>query len=241
MTDRGRTAGKWPKCVPPLTEEQQRISDDFMEHWHDVLPKRFPSASRFGHEYVVRTGPREFVRTLEVGAGLGEHLEFESLSPEQEAAYVALDLRANMIERLHRQYPRVQTLQGDCQGRLAFPDGHFDRVLAIHVLEHLPDLPAAVREIRRLCNPEQGVLQVVIPCEGSPAYLLARELSAKRVFQKRYGISYDWFIQREHLSVPEEIAEELSPHFRITDRSFFPLPIPAVFCNLVLGMTLRPS
>lgn len=232
--------GKWPKHVPPLTEEQQRISDDFMEHWHDVLPKRFPSASNFGHDYVVRTAPPAFARTLEVGAGLGEHLDFESLTPEQEAAYVALDIRANMVERLRHQYPRVQTMHGDCQRRLDYPDGHFDRILAIHVLEHLPDLPSAVREIHRLCHREDGILQVVLPCEGSPAYLLAREISAKRVFKRRYGGSYDWFIEREHLSVPSEIIEELSEYFEITDRSYFPLRIPVVFCNLVIAMTLRP-
>ena len=41
----------------------------------------------------------------------------------------------------------------DCQQRLPFEDGSFDRALAIHVLEHLPNLPAAVAEIHRLLKP----------------------------------------------------------------------------------------
>ena len=26
---------RWPKVIPPLTPEQQAISDDFMRHWHE--------------------------------------------------------------------------------------------------------------------------------------------------------------------------------------------------------------
>ena len=114
-------------------------------------------------------------------------------------------------------------------------------MLAIHVLEHLPGLPAAIREMRRLCHPERGVFSVVIPCEGGLAYSLARKISAQRIFEKRYQQSYRWFISREHLNVPAEILRELAPHFDIVHRSDFPLLLPWVFCNLCIGLTLRPK
>jgi ubiquinone/menaquinone biosynthesis C-methylase UbiE len=123
---------------------------------------------------------------------------------------------------------------------LDFPDGCFDRIVAIHVLEHLPNLPGAIREAHRLCNKERGVFQVVIPCEGSLAYTFSRRLSAQRIFEKRYKRSYRWFIEREHINLPGEIAEELSPYFSIQRRSFFPVPLPLVFCNLCIAMNLRP-
>ena len=121
-----------------------------------------------------------------------------------------------------------------------FPDGSFDRILAVHVLEHLPNLPVALREMHRLCHPVHGVFSVVIPCEGSPAYTLARRISAQRIFEKRYRQSYDWFIKREHLNRPEEIVTELNSCFQIVGRRFFPIPVPFLFCNLCLGLTLRP-
>jgi SAM-dependent methyltransferase len=230
---------QWPKTFPPLTAEQERIRDDFMKYWHEVLPRRFGIVEKFNHLYPVRHAP-EFRRTLEIGAGLGEHLEYERLTPEQEQNYHALELRENMSREIRRRFPRVQTITGDCQQRLPFPDGAFDRVLAIHVLEHLPNLPAAIAEVYRVCDKERGVFSVVIPCEGSLAYTLARRCSAQRLFERRYHQPYRWFIEREHINVPAEILGALEPYFTVGHRSFFPIPLPLLFCNLVIGLTLQP-
>ncbi|MEI7731503.1 MAG: class I SAM-dependent methyltransferase [Verrucomicrobiota bacterium] len=231
---------KWPKVIPPLTPEQQRISHDFMKHWHEVLPQRYGIIESFNHRYPVKHAPKQFRTTLEIGAGLGEHLAYETLTEEQERHYVGLDVRENMAAEMRRRFPRVQVRVADCQARLDFPDGHFDRILAIHVLEHLPNLPAAIREMRRLCHPE-GVFSVVIPCEGGLAYTLARRISAQRIFEKRYGQSYQWFIRREHINRPAEILAELAPHFSIRHQRYFPLGLPWVFSNLCIGLTLAPA
>ena len=230
----------WPKVLPPLTEEQRRISDDFMKYWHEVLPQKYSVIDKFNHSYPVRTSSGTFRRTLEIGAGIGEHLEYERLTPLQEREYYALELRETMSRRIGQRFPRIQVVTGDCQQRLDFPDGFFDRLLAIHVLEHLPNLPAAVRETHRVCDKKTGRFHVVIPCEGSLAYSMARKVSAQRVFEKRYNQSYKWFIQREHINLPDEILEELAPYFTIQRRSFFPIPLPMQWCNLVIGLTLRP-
>ncbi|HYA87801.1 MAG TPA: class I SAM-dependent methyltransferase [Nitrospirota bacterium] len=232
---------KWPKNVPPLTPEQQRISDDFMKYWHEVLPRRFGMIEKFNQRYVVKFAPRDFSRTLEIGAGLGEHLQYEHLTEEQRRHYVTLELRENMASMMKERYPDIASYVGDCQKRTDFPDGYFDRILAIHVLEHLPDLPAAVREIHRLLDKKRGVLSAVIPCEGGFAYSIARRISAQRIFERRYKQSYRWLIDREHINRPREIIEELTPHFRIMHQSYFPLPAPIVMLNLCIGMTLRPT
>ncbi|MEY2407788.1 MAG: hypothetical protein QOF48_458, partial [Verrucomicrobiota bacterium] len=39
----------------------------------------------------------------------------------------------------------------------------------------------------------------------------------------------------------EEILRELEPFFEVLHRSFFPLRVPLVFCNLCIGLTLRPK
>ena len=231
----------WPKILPDLTPEQKRISDDFMRYWHEVLPRRYGVVDDFNHKYPVKHAPKRFLRTLEIGAGLGEHLLYERLTPEQKAQYVALELRQNMADRIKERFPEVQICVGDCQEQLNFRAGYFDRILAIHVLEHLPNLPAAISEMYRLFNKESGVFSVVIPFEGSPAYTLARRISAQRIFEQRYKQSYRWLIKREHLNKPREILAELRGYFNILHRSFFPIPIPAVACNLCIGLTLQPK
>jgi ubiquinone/menaquinone biosynthesis C-methylase UbiE len=231
---------KWPKTFSPLSPEQMRIRDDFMKYWHEVLPRRFGMIERFNHLYPLRRQPATFRRTLEIGAGIGEHIEYERLTEEQEREYYAVELRENMGAEIRRRFPRVKTIIGDCQKRLPSPDNYFDRILAIHVLEHLPDLPAAVRELYRVCDKEQGVLSIVIPCEGSLAYTLARRCSAQRIFEKRYGQPYKWFIEREHVNRPVEIMGEIDPYFETIDKTFFPFRVPFLFCNLVIGITLKP-
>ncbi|HEV3019647.1 MAG TPA: class I SAM-dependent methyltransferase [Burkholderiaceae bacterium] len=229
---------KWPKRLPQLSDEQLRIRDQFMAEWHDELPQRYKLIERFNHGYPVRRcgALRQGFRTLEIGAGLGGHLEFENLGAQE---YFALELRPEMAARLQQRYPQCRTIVCDCQQRLPMPDAFFDRVLAIHVLEHLPDLPAALGEIRRVLRPD-GQFCVVIPCEGGIAYSLARNISARRLFEKRFGQSYDWLIQSEHINVPQEIFEELSRLFEIQHREFFPLPFPVVTLNLCIGLTLKP-
>jgi hypothetical protein len=70
---------------------------------------------------------------------------------------------------------------------------------------------------------------------------MARRISAQRIFEKRYHQSYDWFIQREHINRPAEILRELSAYFDVAHRAFFPLKAPWVWCNLCVGLTLKPK
>ena len=240
---RATTAGKWPKVLPPLTAEQQQRSDEFMRLWHVELAgrPRYGLIERFNHQFPIRHSPAGFRTTLEIGAGLGEHLHYEKLTPEQERGYFCNEYRENMAAEIRRRYPQVRTVVGDCQKRMDFADGYFDRILAIHVLEHLPDLPACLAELHRLVNKETGRLLVVIPTEGSLAYSLARKLSAERLWNRRFGGGYEEFYRREHINLPHEILKELDPWFTFESRSFFPLPfLPFVATNLCLGLALRP-
>ena len=232
---------KWPKVLPTLTPEQQQRSDEFMKLWHEVLPNRYGLIERFNHNFPVRHSPAGFRTSLEIGAGLGEHLHYEKLTPEQERNYYCNEFRENMAAEIRRRFPNVQTVVGDCQQRMDFADGFFDRVIAVHVLEHLPNLPATIREAWRLLNRQNGRLLVVIPTEGSLAYSLARKISAERVWNKRFGGGYSEFYKREHINLPHEILAELDAYFTIEARSFFPLPfLPFVAINLCIGLELKP-
>lgn len=224
---------QWPKQIPPLTSEQQAISDDFMHYWHEVLPRRYGMIEHFNHTYPLRTMPATGnVRTLEIGAGRGAHLHFEDLSRQD---YHCLELRQNMADSLMEAFPGVKGVVGDCQKDMPFEDESFDRILAIHVLEHLPDLPGAVAEAARVLKPD-GQFGILIPCDPGLVYGIARRISAERIFRKRYKQSYDWFIRREHINSPAEILSMLERHFTIKEKSFFPFRVPIENLNLVIGL-----
>jgi hypothetical protein len=230
----------WPKTFPPLTPEQERISDDFMKYWHEVLPKNFGIIDRFNHNYPVHVACRRFLHPGESGPASGSTSSTRADRVSSSASTTRWSCAREHESGDPQTLPQIKTITGDCQGRLPFPDGYFDRVLAIHVLEHLPNLPAAVAEMHRLCDKQRGVFLAVIPCEGSLAYTLARRISAQRIFEKRYKQPYKWFIEREHINRPHEIFAELNPYFEVVERSFFPIPIPLLTCNLVVGLTLKP-
>jgi SAM-dependent methyltransferase len=84
-------------------------------------------------------------------------------------------MRPNVAEKLREANPDINVIVADAQEPLPFEDRFFDRILAVHVLEHLPNLPACIKELHRLCR---GELLIVIPCEGGLAYSLARKISA---------------------------------------------------------------
>ena len=66
----------FPKKIPNLTNEQREIKNDFMEHWLKILRKKYSIVDKFNHEIVVNNRPDIFHKTLEIGAGIGEHLNY---------------------------------------------------------------------------------------------------------------------------------------------------------------------
>ena len=53
---------------------------------------------------------------------------------------------------------------------------------------------------------------------------------------------YEWMITQEHCNTAREVLSELDRHFMVRGRRFFPLKVPAVDLNLVVGLelSLRP-
>jgi SAM-dependent methyltransferase len=221
----------WPKPAPRLTEAQRLIQDDWMQHFHERLSTEHRHIANFNHRYAARFARPG--RTLEIGAGLGEHISYENLSFQE---YHAVELRENMAEAIKRNFPSSVTLVADCQGSLPYDDATFDRVIAIHVLEHLLDLPAALDEVARLLKPG-GIFSVVIPCEGGLAYSLGRRFTSERAFTRRYNTSYDWYIASEHVNQAHEILDELRRRFDTADTSYFPTRLPLIALNLLIGIT----
>jgi ubiquinone/menaquinone biosynthesis C-methylase UbiE len=100
-------------------------------------------------------------RTLDVGCGQGIDV---ARYAEAGALATGVDLTPRHLE-LAGMYLEARGLQatlvrGDAE-RLPFDDGEFDRVSSNGVLHHTPDMPAALREIRRVLRPGGEALVIV--------------------------------------------------------------------------------
>jgi SAM-dependent methyltransferase len=221
----------WPKQREPITDEQSAIMADWVnEFLTSVKTSRFGWVSRFDHTFPLRSASPE-LRTLEIGAGTGAHLPSEI-----DGEYVALEAAPELAAQIPRR-KGLSVVVADCEEHLPWDADHFDRVLAIHVLEHLYDLPSALGEVARVLRPG-GVFSVVIPCEGGSLYSLGRRVTTKRIFEKRYQVPYEWMIRQEHCNTAKEILRELNRLFEVRTQKFFPLRLPAVDLNLVIGLEL---
>jgi SAM-dependent methyltransferase len=104
---------------------------------------------------------------LDVGCGNG--FDLRQIVPQGRCRRaIGLDLSAGMLRSLEDlcQSGGLSLVQGDAQ-RLPLPDRSVDVAMAMHMLYHVPDLPAAIRELRRVTKPGGTVLAST----NSPAHL----------------------------------------------------------------------
>jgi SAM-dependent methyltransferase len=92
--------------------------------------------------------------------GCGNGLDLRPLVTEGRCRHaIGVDLSAGMLRTLAdlRGSGRLSLVQADAQ-RLPLGDNSADVALAMHMLYHVPDIPAAVAELRRVTRPGGMVL-----------------------------------------------------------------------------------
>jgi ubiquinone/menaquinone biosynthesis C-methylase UbiE len=138
-----------------------------------------------------------FPEALEIGSGTG-YFSLNLLQLGLIGRLVATDISPGMLSELAASAERLgldlETRETDAE-RLPFEDGSFDLVFGHAVLHHLPDLPAALAEFRRVLRPggtlafcgepsRYGDLLATLPKRGAqlvaPLWRLLLGASARR-------------------------------------------------------------
>jgi SAM-dependent methyltransferase len=102
---------------------------------------------------------------LEVGSGAGMGLPYLR---SHMTAVVGGDYTMALLQQSRAYVPEVPVAQVDAQA-LPFHDATFDLVLLLEMVYYLPDLPAALREARRVLKPGGKVL-VTVPNPDRPDF-----------------------------------------------------------------------
>jgi ubiquinone/menaquinone biosynthesis C-methylase UbiE len=119
---------------------------------------------------------------LDLGCGAG-HASF-AVAPHA-ASVVAYDLTAQMLavakrEAAARKLPNITTVQGMAE-KLPFLEAHFDVVMTRTSAHHWHDVPAALRESRRVLKP--GGRMLMIDTAGGDTPLLDTHLQAIEILR----------------------------------------------------------
>ncbi len=103
---------------------------------------------------------------LEMGCGLGHLLGLL----QDDFACTGIDLAEYAVQETRRHAPRVQAMVRSADDLGDFADGQFNAVVALHLVEHLPDPAAAIQDVARILGPG-GLFLYATP---NPGYSLRR-------------------------------------------------------------------
>lgn len=140
------------------------MSDDYKQHYTRDYFRRWNYADRglgrfsmywFARRYyaalVQRYAPAgdNTRKLLEMGCGLGHLLGLL----QDHFACVGIDLIDYSIEQARINAPKAELHQMDVSDIHQFEAGTFSAVVALHLVEHLPDPEASIRQVNRLLKP----------------------------------------------------------------------------------------
>lgn len=122
-------------------------------------------------------------RALDIGCGAGTAC---ALLLDRGYETYGVDLAETAVAVAAKNLPRAHFKAADASLGLDFPDGHFDVVTCLGVLEHLPDPLGLLREANRVLA-DDGVAIFVVPNALSPYFLFTG--GTGQVIEKplRYG------------------------------------------------------
>lgn len=107
--------------------------------------------------------PRPTSAVIDIGGGTGG---FTDLVAKGCRDVVVLEPEASKVEFGRRRHPRIRYVEGHAEA-IPFPDGSFDRAMAIVSFHHVGDAGRALKEIRRVLAPEgRFVLFEMDPTRG---------------------------------------------------------------------------
>jgi phosphatidylethanolamine/phosphatidyl-N-methylethanolamine N-methyltransferase len=153
-------AGRTAPAADSAVLDNRHVKSSYAR-WAPIYDLVFELVLRPGRKAAAAAAERPGGRVLDVGVGTG--LELPMFDPR--TTLIGVDLSEPMLRRAERRV-RARALR-NVQGllvmdamRLAFPDGHFDAVVAPYVLTVVPEPEATLCELVRVVKPGGEIILV---------------------------------------------------------------------------------
>ncbi len=160
-------------------------------------------------------GSRKYERLLDIGFGCGIFLP--ELSKRCDELY-GIDIHENihLVEDMMQKEGLQSTLSKASVTEIPYPDNYFESIVCMSVLEHIRDIGAAIREIRRVTKPG-GTIVLGFPVDNVLSYAAL-------------WISYIWQpnakLEDEHVCSHTDILKEIQNQFHGVQTRKFPSFVP---------------
>lgn len=207
---------------------ERTLAGSFLQKSHYLLEKTLPKGCAYN-------------RVLEVGAGTGHHLPYVKHAFQQ---YVMTDGNDEMLEIASKKNPSQVSdgslaIEKQDATALTYPDNSFDRLIATHVLEHLPNPVNVLKEWNRVVRPG-GIISIVLPCDPGMLWRLGRHFGPRRNAIKA-GIAYNYLQAAEHVNSIFNLVVFIRFHFESVSEYWYPTRIPVPDLNLFYVCHLKVS
>lgn len=194
---------------------------------------------RAGHDLVERPfgSSTKFARCIEVGAGAGQH--FPSVRHTFDK-YEITDTSQPMLNVARQRFgKRADVIIRQSSATLDdVASDSFDRLIACHVLEHLPEPQSVVQSWARVVKPG-GVISIVLPCDPGLAWRFGRTLGPRRRALRR-GIPYDYVQALEHINSITNLIAIIDHHWpKSRTDHWWPTRFPLSDINLIYATNIR--
>lgn len=152
-------------------------------------------------------------RTLEIGAGTLNHLDYEPGLTTYDIVepFHELYRSSTSIGRVRKTYDDIAEVPAE---------ETFDRIVSIATFEHVCNLPEVVAQAGLLLA-DNGSLRVAIPSEGAFLWTMAWKCTTGLEFRLRTGLDYGELMAFEHVNTAAEIEAVLRHFFGTVERSLF--------------------
>ncbi len=101
-----------------------------------------------------------------------------------------------------------------------------------HVLDHLPEPHAVMREWSRVVKPG-GLISIALPCDPGVAWRLGRNFGPRRANHAAGNRDYDYWMAREHINAIQNLFTFIDYYFPERRDAWFPFPFKSFDLNLI--------